>query len=103
LGLGFKPAGIEGRRHERESTQGVSKVVRSDGREVACRVIDLYLGGVSVAAGEWPPLGEQVLVGKMRGRVVRHHDQGFAIEFSEIPPSRGSLSEQLTPNDRTAA
>lgn len=103
LGVGFKPVGIEGRRHERETTQGVSKVVRSDGREVACRVIDLSLGGVSVAAAEWPPLGEQVLVGKMRGRVVRHHDQGFAIEFSEIPPSRGSLSEQLTPGDRTAA
>jgi hypothetical protein len=103
LGLAYKPAGIEGRRHERESTQGVSKVVRSDGREIACKVIDLSLGGVSVATNEWPPLGEQVMVGKMRGRVVRHHERGFAIEFTEIPPSRGSLSEQLTPNDRTAA
>lgn len=103
LGLGFKPAGIDGRRHERESTKGVTKVQRSDGREISCRVIDLSLGGVSVAATEWPPLGEQVMVGKMRGRVVRHHDQGFAIEFTEIPPSRGSLSEQLTPNDRSAA
>jgi PilZ domain len=102
LGVGFKPAGIEGRRHDRESTEGVSKVVRSDGREVACKVIDLSLGGVSVAAAERRPLGEQVLVGKMRGRVVRHHDRGFAIEFTEIPPSRGSLAEQLI-SDRTVA
>lgn len=101
LGVGFKP-GIEGRRHDRETTQGVSKVLRSDGREIACKVIDLSLGGVSVAAAEWPPLGEQVLVGKMRGRVVRHHDRGFAIEFVEIPPSRGSLAEQLV-TDRTVA
>lgn len=103
LGLGFKPPGIDGRRHEREETKGVTKVQRSDGREIACKVIDLSLGGVSVSASEWPPLGEQVMVGKMRGRVVRHHERGFAIEFTEIPPSRGSLSEQLTPGDRSAA
>jgi hypothetical protein len=103
LGQGYKQPGIEGRRHERESTAGVTKVQRADGREVNCRVIDLSLGGVSVAAVEWPPLGEQVMVGKMRGRVVRHHSQGFAIEFTEIPPSRGSLAEQLESSDRTAA
>jgi hypothetical protein len=40
-------------------------------------------------------LGEQIMVGKMRGRVVRHHETGFAIEFQEMPPSRGSLAEQL--------
>jgi hypothetical protein len=40
-------------------------------------------------------LGEQVMVGKMRGRVIRHHEIGFAIEFQEMPPSRGSLAEQL--------
>jgi hypothetical protein len=103
LGMAYKPAGIEGRRHEREATKGITKVQRSDGREIDCRVIDLSLGGVSIAASEWPPLGEQVMVGKMRGRVVRHHEQGFAIEFTEIPPSRGSLAEQLITNDRTAA
>ena len=95
--------GIEGRRHEREAMAGVTRVQRSDGREIQCRVIDLSLGGVSVATSEWPPLGEQVMVGKMRGRVVRHHSQGFAIEFTEIPPSRGSLAEQLVSGERTAA
>lgn len=103
LGQGYKPAGIEGRQHERESVAGVTRVQRADGREINARVIDLSLGGVSLAATEWPPLGEQVLVGKMRGRVVRHHPQGFAIEFTEIPPSRGSLAEQLVTSERTAA
>jgi hypothetical protein len=103
LGQGYKQAGIEGRRHEREVIAGVTKVQRADGREINARVIDLSLGGVSLASSEWPPLGEQVMVGKMRGRVVRHHPQGFAIEFVEIPPSRGSLAEQLVSSDRTAA
>jgi len=38
----------------------------------------------------------------MRGRVVRHHETGFAIEFTEIPPSRGSLAEQLMSSERAA-
>lgn len=100
LGTGRK--GAEGRRHERETTAGATRILRPDGRVLAGRVIDLSLGGVSVETAEWPPLGEQVVVGKMRGRVVRHHETGIAIEFSEIPPSRGSLSEQLTTSERAA-
>ena len=81
----------------------VTRILRADGRELPCRVIDLSLGGVSVETAEWPALGEQVMVGKMRGRVVRHHEMGIAIEFTEIPPSRGSLAEQLMASERTAA
>ena len=95
LTTGRKPSGAEGRRHERESTAGVTRILRADGRELPCRVIDLSLGGVSVETAEWPSLGEQVMVGKMRGRVVRHHEMGIAIEFTDIPPSRGSLAERL--------
>ena len=102
LGTGSKLRGAEARKHHRETTSGVTRIQRSDGRELPCRVIDLSLGGVSVETAEWPPLGEQVMVGKMRGRVVRHHEMGIAIEFTEIPPSRGSLAEQLM-SERTAA
>lgn len=102
LGMGRKANPADGRRHERESTTGVTRIMRADGRELPCRVIDLSLGGVSVETAEWPPLGEQVMVGKMRGRVVRHHELGIAIEFTDIPPSRGSLAEQLM-SERSAA
>lgn len=103
LGSGRKPSGAEGRRHVREAgeAQSLTRIQRADGREMSCRVIDLSLGGVSVETAEWPPLGEQVVVGKMRGRVVRHHEMGIAIEFTEIPPSRGSLAERLA--SRSAA
>lgn len=100
--LGTAAKGAEGRRHVRESTSGATLIRRGDGRELSGRVIDLSLGGVSVETAEWPPLGEQVMVGKMRGRVVRHHETGFAIEFTEIPPSRGSLAEQLMSSERAA-
>lgn len=100
LGTGRKTH--EGRRYQREAADGVTRILRADGRELTGRVIDLSLGGVSVETAEWPPLGEQVMVGKMRGRVVRHHETGIAVEFTEIPPSRGSLAEQLTSSERAA-
>lgn len=100
LGTGKKAS--DGRRFQRDATAGATRILRADGRELAARVIDLSLGGVSLESAEWPPLGEQVMVGKMRGRVVRHHETGFAIEFSEIPPSRGSLAEQLISSGRAA-
>lgn len=104
LTVGRKSPNVhQGRRHQRETTSGATRIIRSDGRELPCRVIDLSLGGVSVETAEWPALGEQVVVGKMRGRVVRHHELGIAIEFTDIPPSRGSLAEQLVSNDRSAA
>jgi hypothetical protein len=103
VGIPAPAKGIEGRRFEREQTKGAAMVRRADGTELAARVIDLSLGGVAVEAAEWPPLGEQVMVGKMRGRVVRHNENGFAIEFSEMPPSRGSLSEQLSAGSEQAA
>lgn len=95
--------GAQARRHERDMSAGVTRIVRGDGSELPCRVIDLSLGGVSVETAEWPALGEQVMVGKMRGRVVRHHELGIAIEFTDIPPSRGSLAERLTASSRSAA
>jgi hypothetical protein len=103
LSANKKTSPHEGRKHEREATATATRIIRSDGRSLPCRVIDLSLGGVSVEAAEWPALGEQVVVGKMRGRVVRHHELGIAIEFTDIPPSRGSLAEQLVAADRSAA
>jgi PilZ domain len=93
----------QGRRHERDLTAGVTRIVRGDGSEIPCRVMDLSLSGVSVETTEWPALGEEVMVGKMRGRVIRHHEVGFSVEFTDVPPSRGSLSERLTASSRSAA
>lgn len=87
--------GLTARKHERESVSQATRLTRADGRSMPCRVLDLSLGGVSIETAEWPSIGEEILIGRMRGRVVRHHQTGIGIEFLEIPPSRGSLAEQL--------
>jgi hypothetical protein len=92
---GAAKASIEARRHERESMSKATMLTRSDGSEMPCKVMDMSLGGVSLETAEWPPIGEEVMVGKMRGRVVRHHETGVGIQFIGVPPSRGSLAQQL--------
>jgi hypothetical protein len=79
LGLG------EERKHERVVPRiNASKLILPDGSVHNCRVIDVSLSGASVACTVKPPVGTQVVLGRMRGRVVRHHDQGIALQFVEL-------------------
>ncbi len=77
------------RRHDREPSGGMTSFTRPGGEVVACAVLDLSLSGVSLKTDSRPPIGETVLIGQMSGRVVRHHEQGVAIEFvrSELAPA----------------
>jgi hypothetical protein len=79
LGLG------EERKHERVVPRiNASKLILPDGSVHNCRVIDVSLSGASVACAVKPPIGTQVVLGRMRGRVVRHHEQGLALQFVEL-------------------
>jgi predicted DNA-binding protein with PD1-like motif len=48
---------------------------------MSCRIIDLSLSGAAVAAEKRPPLHSHVSLGRVQSRVVRHLEEGFAIEF----------------------
>jgi hypothetical protein len=49
-----------------------------------CRVIDISLSGASIATRLRPDIDSLVILARHRGRVVRHHDEGFAIQFVEL-------------------
>lgn len=75
----------EDRRHERYVPKNPFAVLTlSDGREMRCRIVDISLSGAALAMIDKPPIGEQVMVGKIRGRIVRHFEDGVAIEFSVL-------------------
>jgi hypothetical protein len=75
----------EDRRHERVAPRNPSSVlVLMDGRQYPCRIIDLSLSGAAVEIDVKPALGVQVTLGTMRGQVVRHFEDGIAIEFAVI-------------------
>jgi hypothetical protein len=77
----------EDRRHGRFTPRNpLARLILPDGRNVTCRVIDLSQSGAAIAINPdlRPPIGAMVTVGKTQGRVVRHIDDGFAIEFTRL-------------------
>ena len=75
----------DGRRHDRITpTNGESVLQLAEGIVLTCRVLDVSISGASVATPARPDIGTEVTLGKLRGRVVRHHPQGFGVQFIDI-------------------
>jgi hypothetical protein len=75
----------EARRHQRISDlDQMVPLVLPDGAQERCAIIDLSVSGVAVVSLNRPPIGSMVRVGKAPGRVVRHLDNGFTVEFSQV-------------------
>ena len=86
---------IEQRAHQRvEPESSTSHITLPDGRIYSCEVIDISLSGAAVSTEVMPALGTYVMLGKMRGRVVRYIDNGVAIEFSKQLEA-GGIAGQL--------
>ena len=72
----------EDRRHDRIVPRNPMSILKfDDGRAMACRIMDLSLSGAALAAEIKPLVGEPVTLGRVHARVVRHLEEGFAIEF----------------------
>lgn len=75
----------EDRRHERVAPRNPMSVLHlMDGRQYQCRIIDLSLSGAALEIDVKPALGVQVMLGAMRAQVVRHFEDGVAIEFAVV-------------------
>ena len=75
----------EDRRHQRIAPRNpMSTLSMADGRRYPCRIIDLSISGAAIDIRIRPALNSEVVLGTMRGRVVRHFDEGIAIEFATI-------------------
>jgi hypothetical protein len=78
-------ASPEDRRHGRRVPRNpMGQLVLPNGVNLTCRVIDISESGAGVATDQRPPLGSLVTLGKIPGRVVRHLEEGFAIEFTRL-------------------
>jgi hypothetical protein len=75
----------EDRRHGRIVPRNpVTRVIMPNGVNVSCRLIDVSQSGAGIASDQRPPLGALITLGKVQGRVVRHLEDGFAIEFTRL-------------------
>ena len=85
------------RRHDRAPTEGAARFTRANGEIVNCDVLDLSLGGVSLKTEARPALGEVVLIAQTAGRIVRHHENGVAIEFLVAQPEKAPVEQPANP------
>ena len=75
----------EDRRHQRSAPRNpITTLSMADGRQYPCRILDLSISGAAVELRMRPALNSQVILGSMRGRVVRHFEEGVAIEFATV-------------------
>ena len=75
----------EDRRHGRIVPRNpVGRMILPNGVNLTCRIIDMSQSGAGIATDQRPPIGALVMLGKVQGRVVRHLDDGFAIEFTRL-------------------
>ncbi|HEY9058007.1 MAG TPA: PilZ domain-containing protein [Aurantimonas sp.] len=85
----------EDRRHERvEPENPLIDLVLEDGRRYQARIIDLSLSGAAVTSRIRPAIGSRITLGTTQGRVVRHLEEGFAIEFAATQ-SRETIERNL--------
>jgi hypothetical protein len=75
----------EDRRHGRFTPKkSIARLVMPNGLNLTCRIIDMSESGAGIATDQRPPLGTLLTIGKVTGRVVRHLEDGFAIEFTRL-------------------
>src|ERR1700722_4099101 len=75
----------EDRRHGRLTPRNpFTRLILPNGLNVSCRIIDVSQSGAGIATDQRPPIGALVTLGKVQGRVVRHLEEGFAVEFTRL-------------------
>ena len=89
----------EDRRHERVVPDNRhSTVVLDDGRRYNCKIIDISLSGAAIDLDVRPAMGTPVTLGRMRARVVRHFQNGVAVEFASAQEMLTVVQQNLRMN-----
>jgi hypothetical protein len=70
------------RQHKRRLPRSPrSTLLLGDGTRLDCFIIDMSSSGVAVSADYAPGIGQPLAIGRAVGRVVRHLELGFAVQF----------------------
>ncbi len=86
----------EDRRHDRVVPRDPSAVLTlENGHRQNVRVIDVSLSGAAIASENRPPIRALVTLGRVQARVVRHLEEGFALEFIH-EQSEETLEDNIT-------
>jgi hypothetical protein len=86
----------EDRRHDRVMpSHPYAQITLPDGREYRARIIDMSLSGAALGVEVQPPIGTPIMFGRLRAQVIRHFEEGIAVEFSSVQ-TQTSIQENLS-------
>ncbi len=71
-------------------------VTHEDGSRIECAIMDISLTGASLAIEPQPSLGSEMIVGRMKARVVRRHDMGVGVVFLGSAKFMDDVIDQTT-------
>jgi len=78
------------REHERLEPKNSNSVLElEDGRTYPIKIMDISLSGAAVSLEVRPAIGTRVWLSGMKAVVVRHFDEGIAIEFTAVQSRAG--------------
>jgi hypothetical protein len=69
------------RESERIRDVTIQNFTRLDGEVVDCEILDISLTGTLLKTVGRPPINEVIRLGRIAGRVVRHHEGGIGVHF----------------------
>jgi hypothetical protein len=74
------------RRYPRvDANSTISHFTCADGEPVTCEVLDVSFQGALLKTASRPVIGEVIQLGRTRGWVVRHHNDGIGVQFQQRP------------------
>jgi hypothetical protein len=75
----------EDRRHGRLVPRNPRSIMTlPDSSTAVCHIIDMSLSGAAVACDSRPPVGSLIMLGRTQARVIRHREEGIAVEFTRL-------------------
>ena len=73
------------RQHDRVVPANTESMLKLDeGIVITCRVLDVSISGASIGTEARPDIGNEIMLGKLRAVVVRHHRDGIGVRFKDI-------------------
>lgn len=74
----------EMRQHERTQVNKPTTLRLPDDMVVNVRVLDVSVSGASIHTEHRPQIGQEVMLGRLRAKVIRHHSEGIAVQFADV-------------------
>lgn len=75
----------EDRRHERIAPRNpFVDITLPDERKYRTKILDLSLSGAALVCEVRPAIGTRIVLGRTPARVIRHIDDGIAVEFARV-------------------